>query len=189
MLLLLFHILIRVSLVKLIGVLLTLSFFVYAMLNSFINEVFANSYAVFMYGYKTKGLLFAVLSGRDQFINEKLIPLITEYWSFPNYIFGGQDVKKYYIEMGFFDLFLFFGLFGGIIYLYIFYRIFSIIPFQKKFKLFFGLSFLGIIATAGHFFESGIAGLHFLFMLLIITFSEREKHKVLHTNFQPNEIR
>jgi len=173
----LFHILIRVSLVKVLGILAGLLTFVYILLNSFINEILLNSYAVFMYMYNKGGLLFALLSGRDQFINEKLVPLISGYWVFPNYIFGGQEVKDYYIEMGFFDLFLFFGLFGCIIYLYVFYRIFSLIPFERKFKIFFALSLLVIIATAGHFFESGIAGLHFLLMLLIIHFSIKQKNQ------------
>ena len=106
--LLLFHVLLRVSFVKLVSLLVALTVFLYTILNSVINEILINSYAIFMYMYNKGGLLYALLSGRDQFINEKLVPLITEYWSLPNFIFGGQEVSKYYIEMGFFDLFLFF---------------------------------------------------------------------------------
>ena len=69
--------------------------------------------------------------------------------------------------MGFIDLFLFFGIIGFSIYLYIYYRLFTLFPFNRDFKIFFGLTLFLIIATAGHFFESGIVGVHFIFILLI----------------------
>lgn len=176
-LLVLFHIFIRIPLIKIIPVLIALAISGYFLFSSAINKILLNSYQVFMYMYNKGGLLYALLSGRDKYINSKLIPLFTEYWTFPNYFFGGQDVKEFYIEMGFIDLLLFFGIFGSLLYLYIFYKIFSIIPFEKKFKLFFGISFFLIVATAGHFFESGIAGVHFLFMLLIIYFSSHKQNE------------
>jgi len=176
-LLLLFHILIRVSLIKLIPVVVSSALLGYFLFSSVINKILINSYETFMYMYDKGGLLFALLSGRDQYINEKLIPLITKYWSFPNYFFGGQDIKEFYIEMGV-DIFLFFGFLGSFLYLYVFYKIFSLIPFERKFKLFFGISLISIVATAGHFFESGIAGIHFLFMLLIIYFSSQKQNAI-----------
>lgn len=176
-LLLIFHIFMRVPLIKMIPMVVSTFILGYFLFSSVINKILINSYQVFMYMYDKGGLLYALLSGRDRFINKKLVPLLTEYWSFPNYLFGGQDIKEFYIEMGF-DIFLFFGLVGSFLYLYVFYKIFCLIPFERKFKLFFGLSLFTIIATAGHFFESGIAGIHFLFMLLIIHFSSQKQNAI-----------
>lgn len=177
-LLLIFHIFMRVPLIKMIPMVVSTFILGYFLFSSVINKILINSYQVFMYMYDKGGLLYALLSGRDAFINKKLVPLISDHWSFPNFLFGGQDVKKFYIEMGFFDLFLFFGLIGSFLYLYVFYKIFNLIPFERKFKLFFCFSLISIIATAGHFFESGIAGLHFLFMLLIIYFSSQKQNTI-----------
>jgi hypothetical protein len=127
-----------------------------------------NSYDIFMYMYDKGGIWNALLSGRNEYINKKLTPLIFEQWSFPNIIFGGQDVVTHYIEMGFIDLVLFFGLFGSLIYFFVFYKIYRFLPFKKDFNLFFGIAFFTIVATAGHFFESGIAGMHFIIMILIL---------------------
>ncbi|WP_410006579.1 hypothetical protein [Aequorivita nionensis] len=166
-LLLLFHIFKRVSLRNILAFGISFLVFGYFLFSSAINKIFINSYNIFMYMYEREGLWGALLSGRGAYITEKLKPLILEQWTIPNFIFGGQDVVSHYIEMGFLDLFLFFGIFGSILYLYIFYSIFKIISFPKEFKLFFGISLAIIVATAGHFFESGIAGLHFIFLILM----------------------
>ena len=166
-LLLLFHVFKRVSIRNILTFGIAFLFFVYFLFSSAINKIFINSYNIFMYMYEREGLWGALLSGRGAYIREKLKPLIFEQWTLPNFIFGGQDVVSHYIEMGFLDLFLFFGIFGSILYLYIFYSIFKLISFPKDFKLFFGISLTIIVATAGHFFESGIAGLHFIFLLLV----------------------
>ncbi len=166
-LLLLFHIFQKVALKNILmyaGVLMLSGYLVFSRL---INEIIENSWAVFMYMYNRGGLWNALLSGRNAFIDEKLVPLITEIWTFPNFLFGGQDVTAHYIEMGFIDLFLFFGLIGSLLYLFVYYKIFNLISFAIRFKIFFGLSLMIIIATAGHFFESGIVGIHFIFLLLI----------------------
>jgi hypothetical protein len=176
-LLLLYHIFSKVSLKKLliIGTIGIIS--VYLFFNTMINKIFLNSYNVFMHGYREGGFLFALTSGRNEFIQEKLEPLIFDIWSLPNFIFGGQDVSNFYMEMGFLDMFLFFGLLGMFIYGYLYFKLLMLINFQKEFKLFFIFTFLLIIATAGHFFTSGIAGLHFIFFILIIKFNRTREWK------------
>jgi hypothetical protein len=177
-LLFLFHLFKRVSLKNILTFGISFLIFGYFLFSSAINRIFINSYNIFMYMYEREGLWGALLSGRGAYIREKLKPLIFEEWTIPNFIFGGQDVVSHYIEMGFIDLFLFFGIFGSILYLYIFYNIFKMISFPKDFKLFFGISLAIIIATAGHFFESGIAGLHFIFLLLINRNLSKKLHNV-----------
>jgi len=166
-LLLLFHIVKRVSIRNILTFGISLLTVGYLLFSTAVNKIFKNSYDIFMYMYYKGGLWNALLSGRNDYIMDKLAPLVFEHWSFPNFFFGGQDVVSHYIEMGFIDLLLFFGIFGTILYLFIFYSIFKTIPFPRDFKIFFGISLTIIIATAGHFFESGIAGLHFIFLLLI----------------------
>jgi len=163
----LFHVVKKVSLKKVIlfgGLFLLIGYFLFIKI---INKIIINSYDVFIYMYNKGGLMNAVLSGRNSFVESKLQPLIFDYWSLPNFFLGGQDVKAHYIEMGLIDLFLFFGFFGFIIYLFMYYKLFSLIDFKKDFKIFFGLILLFIIATSGHFFESGIAGVHFIMFIII----------------------
>ncbi len=168
-LLLFFHIYKKVSFKNIIAFGLSSAVIGYFLFGTIINKIIINSYDTFMYMYDKGGLAYALFSGRNVYIYDKLFPLITEYWSLPNFIFGGQDVVAHYIEMGFIDLLLFFGFFGFIIYIYVFYRIFKLLPFRKDFMIFFSISFFLIVATAGHFFESGIAGIHFMMMLLILS--------------------
>ena len=166
-LLFLFHVLKRVPLKKVLLFVVTTALAGYFLFTTTINKIFINSWQVFMYRYERVGLLGALLSGRDTFITRKLEPLVFDIWSFPNFIFGGQDVVSHYIEMGFFDLFLFFGLFGFTLYLFMFKKMISLLSFPKDFNFFVFVSLFIIIATAGHFFESGIAGIHFIFIILI----------------------
>lgn len=167
-LLLCFHLFKKVSLKNILTFGFSALLFGYLLFSTLINKIILNSYNTFMYMYNREGLWFALFSGRNVYIQDKLFPLIFEYWSVPNYLFGGQDVVAHYIEMGLIDLALFFGIIGFVIYLYVFYRIFNLLSLERDFKIFFGFTFLLIIATAGHFFESGIAGIHFMMMLLIL---------------------
>lgn len=166
-LLFIFHLFFKLPIRQALSFIIGMGLIGYLAMRTTINKILSNSLEFFMYRYERYGLLTALLSGRDAFINEKLIPLMKEYWIFPNYLFGGQDVMKFYIEMGLFDLFLFYGIIGMILFLYAFIKIYQTLDFPFKFKLFFGISLMMIVATAGHFFESGIAGIHFIMLLLI----------------------
>lgn len=167
-LLFLFHIFRKVSLKNVLTFGLLFLIFGYFLFSTVINKILLNSYNIFMYMYDKGGLYNALLSGRNQYIDDKLLPLVIDHWSLPNFFFGGQDVVAHYIEMGFIDLFLFFGIFGFILYLFVFYQIFKLLPFDRDFRIFFGITLFIIVATAGHFFESGIAGIHFIIMLIIL---------------------
>ena len=171
-LLFLFHIFTRLPLKKILIFGASMSVMGYAIFSSTINKIFLNSWAVFMYVYNKYGLLHALLSGRNTFISKRLFPLFTDIWVFPNYIFGGQNRTTHLIEMGFFDLFLFFGLFGAFIYLYLLALLIKRIEFPAYLKWFFITALLIIVATAGHFFESAIAGIHFIFLILISKYSK-----------------
>lgn len=163
-----YHLFIKVSLKNILIFGLSFGLIGYLLFATLINAILLNSYEVFMYVYRTEGLTYALFSGRNVFIEAKLLPLISEQWTIFNFFVGGQDVVAHYIEMGFIDLFLFFGFFGFILYLFVFYQIFKLLPFKGNFQIFFALTLGLIIATAGHFFESGIAGIHFIMMIIIL---------------------
>lgn len=163
-----YHLFVKVSFKNILIFGLAFGLIGYVLFSTLINAILINSYEVFMYVYRTEGLTYALFSGRNVFIEAKLWPLITEHWTVFNFFVGGQDVVAHYIEMGFIDLFLFFGIFGFILYLFIFFQIFKLLPFRGNFQIFFALTLGLIIATAGHFFESGIAGIHFIMMIIIL---------------------
>ena len=61
------------------------------------------------------GYLTLILSQRDLNFNKTLEYLEVE-GTFKNLLIGGIEFPKYLVEMDFIDLFLFFGLIGGVIY-------------------------------------------------------------------------
>jgi len=166
-LLLLFHLTQKISIKKLLISIVSLGLLFYFVFSTTINKILYNAWLNFQYSYDKKGLLFAILSGRNEFFETKLFPLIIKKWSFLNFLVGGQDAVKHYIEMGFFDLFLFFGFLGGLLYLYMFIKIFNLISFEYKFKLFFFLALMGIVFLSGHFFTSSIVALYFIVFVLV----------------------
>lgn len=167
-LLLFFHLFKNVPLKKLVTYFVTFGILGYLLFSTIINKIVLNSLNVFLNVYRKDGLITALLSGRNIYFEKKIFPLIFEYWQLPNLLIGGQDVTAFYSEMGFIDVFLFFGIIGTILYLYVFYKLFMLLNFQKDFKIFFGVCLSLIIATAGHFFESGIATIHFVFLIIMV---------------------
>ena len=153
---------------KLVTYFVTFGILGYLLFSTIINKIVLNSLNVFLNVYRKDGLITALLSGRNIYFEKKIFPLIFEYWQLPNLLIGGQDVTAFYSEMGFIDVFLFFGIIGTILYLYVFYKLFMLLNFQKDFKIFFGVCLSLIIATAGHFFESGIATIHFVFLIIMV---------------------
>lgn len=166
-LLLLFHLFKKIPIKKLITSLFVGSLLGYLVFHAMLNKILLNAWQVFMYLYHKKGLLFALTSGRNEFIEKKLEPLVFGKWLPPNFIFGGQDVVYYYTEMGFIDLVLFFGPVGAIFYSLIYFKLINLLSFRKDFKLFFSVSLFIIIFTSGHYFDSSIVGFYFIVFLLL----------------------
>jgi hypothetical protein len=163
----LYHLTQRVSIKKLLIFSISILSVGYLLFYSLLNKILMNAWENFQYNVEKHDLLFALLSGRNTFIQQKLIPLITEKWEWINFLVGGHDITHYYIEMGLLDLFLFFGIVGSLLYLYLFVKIYNYVDFDYKFKIFFLVLLLGLIALSGHFFESAIAGIHFIFFVII----------------------
>lgn len=131
--------------------------------NDKLYEQLASLWVIFLRHYEQDGLITALLSGRNNFIASKMLPLFSEYWSLPNFLFGGHDIVQFYMEMGFFDLLLMFGGIGFLVYL-LTYSYF-VMPFIRmdKYWMFSVIVLFIIVFTSGHFFESPVSALYIAF--------------------------
>lgn len=131
-------------------------------------------YAVLYDVYREHDLVTMLTSYRNLKLQENFLPLIKDKWHFVNYIFGGTDFVKYRIEFELFDLMLFFGIVGSIIYLFFYFT--SVVRFGKlaSFGRIQMLFFLIIGMLSGTFFHSAPTALYLLVVLSSLTFN---KHK------------
>jgi len=98
-----------------------------------------------------KGLLSVFLSFRDILLVRDVIPYINENWTFMNYLFGGVHDISTQSEMGFIDLFYYWGILGGLFYLVVYYK--SFFTFKLNSILLFFITVLAfVIFIAGNFF-------------------------------------
>lgn len=150
-------------------------FLVYINFYSLINKIILKSIVFFEKVYREKGFWYALTSGRNEFFEMKLFPLLSK-WNFANYIFGGQDIVNYNMEMDFIDQFLFFGILGFLLYFFLFNYLIKNLLLPKDLKIFFILSIFALAFAAGHLFNSDMVGIHFIFFILLI-YSEKLNQK------------
>ena len=112
---------------------------------------------------QNEGLLSAILSFRDDLFIEQTLPFIRENWSWANYLFGGISELSVRSQMGFIDIFLFWGILGGIFYLYTFYTTFFTFPIVKS-TLYILLSLALMVFLAGNFFENASVAIYLLIL-------------------------
>ena len=106
---------------------------------------------IFVQIREEKGLLTAILSGRDRLLYEDTLPDIQQNWNALNYVFGGVSDIQLRSEMSFIDLFYFFGVIGGIYYFILYLKTyFSNNKLFKHWGLF--ILLVAIVFVAGNFF-------------------------------------
>ena len=108
---------------------------------------------------ESNGLIYVLLSGRTLYLTQVTSEIIDK-WTVFNYFVGGQDQSKFMIEMDFFDLFLFLGLIGGVVYLILYFTTIFKFKLSKPFNLFFTFTFFLLAFLGGHFFASAINALY-----------------------------
>ncbi len=114
-----------------------------------------------------QGILSAILSSRDELFLNETIPYMQEHWHWPNYLFGGISDLALRSQMGFIDLFLFWGSIGGILYLILFYKTF--IPnLTKKNSGYIILTLTLMVFLAGNFFENASLAIYLLILKEIL---------------------
>ena len=101
--------------------------------------------------YYRYDILTAFLSYRNKLLMEKMIPFIKENWSLGNYLFGGINSISTRSQMGFFDVFYFFGSIGSIYYIYVLIKNYLMFQINKINSLFLVLILL-LIFLSGNFF-------------------------------------
>ena len=129
----------------------------------------------FYFIWKNYGILTSILSYRDLLFMDKTLPFISHNWTVLNYFFGGINDITTRSQMGFIDLFYFFGIIGSIYYLYLYginYIKYKITKESLLFLLFIGAT----IAITGNFFlNSSVV----VYMLIIreLSFKTNESSK------------
>lgn len=154
---------------------------VFLIVNYLQSEEFQTLIAFFMRTLENKGFFYMMLSGRNEILmNES--SLVLKNWTFLNFFFGGRDVVNYIMEMDFFDLILFFGAFGSLVYIYLFYKMFIQKLIWHKFFTFFIFSILLLAFFGGHFLTSPTTAVYF--SLIIIYFQNyRLKQYAKNSNY------
>lgn len=129
---------------------------------------------------KEAGLLSSILSYRNDLFLEETIPFIDKNWRFSNYLFGGISNLNLRSQLGFVDVFLFWGLLGGVLYLYAFYK--NFVTFYLNKSYFYFILFLSIIVfLAGNFFENASVAIY------LIVLREKFLEEQSKSNYKMNE--
>ncbi|MBE0515393.1 hypothetical protein, partial [Sulfurimonas sp.] len=129
------------------------------------SEEFQTLIAFFMRTLETKGLMHMMLSGRNEILMNESVQVL-ESWTFLNFLFGGRNVLVFIMEMDFFDLLLFFGGLGSLIYTYLFYKMFIQKLIWHKFFTFFTFSVLVLAFFGGHFLTSPTSAVYFSLVII-----------------------
>lgn len=137
----------------------------------FIYENFTSLFEV----YREKGILSALTSLRSDNFKNNFLPVLSENWNGLNYLFGGTDFEKYRVEFEIFDIFLFFGIIGTLIYLIFYFK--NVINFNRMQN--FGKVQMGILLLtaliSGNFFNNAPIAMYFLIILSVLRDDAFEK--------------
>ncbi|WP_156772426.1 hypothetical protein [Urechidicola croceus] len=132
-----------------------------------IKLIFFQKFDVFVNIYQEKGLVTSITSYRNTLFFKVINDTILNHWNFLNYIFGGSEFYKLRVEFGWVDIYLFFGIFGLLVY-FLFFKKLLIITGYNKFYLVVLVVVLGVDFFAGGFVSS--ANQPILFLLITAYF-------------------
>lgn len=132
--------------------------------------------AYFISKMNSEGLWYMLFSGRTMYLGEMQTKII-DHWSLINYFVGGLD--SFMIEMDLFDLYLFLGLFGTIIYFILLFATIFKFTLLKPFNLFFLFSFMTLALLGGHFFTSVITALYLCLISMFIYVTQAKPNDIL----------
>lgn len=114
-----------------------------------------------------RGLFSVLVSLRDAYLMEEMIPLIKDQWTWRNYLFGGGFDMHFRSQFGLLDLFYFFGMIGMSLYLWVFYKLF--VPFKKRLgTIIFLTGTFVMMAFSANFFYETILGIYLVFAKLYL---------------------
>ncbi|PKP25095.1 MAG: hypothetical protein CVU03_09710 [Bacteroidetes bacterium HGW-Bacteroidetes-2] len=114
-----------------------------------------------------ESLFTALMSYRDEQFWEITLPYIKENWTWINYLIGGVTDFDLRSQMDLIDVFFFWGILGGALYLHLFFRLF--LPFKMNRTGWVFISFLAfIVFLAGNFFVYSFVALFLVVLKLIL---------------------
>lgn len=122
-----------------------------SLLVTVIAYFFFFKYGLFNRIRESKGILSAVLSYRDLLFINNTKPYILENWTWINYLFGGTSNYDLRSQMEIIDLFFFWGIFGGLLYLVTFIKTYITFQLNNLFWVFATLLTI-VVLLAGNFF-------------------------------------
>lgn len=140
-----------------------------------ITYMFFYKYALFNNIRMNHGIISALMSYRDQLFFNETLPFIKSNWNVLNYLFGGIADIKTRSQMELVDIFYFFGIIGGLLYLYTFKKFFLEGKLNRSIKTLLLFTF-GIILFAGNFF--GYASVAIYVVVLSEFLKEHARDKV-----------
>lgn len=118
--------------------------------------------------YQERGAFSSLTSLRDVNFKNNFLPVLSEKWTWLNYLFGGTDFEIYRIEFEIFDVFLYFGIIGMLLYLIFYFK--NVINFSRMNR--FGKIQMGIlILTAlisGNFLNNAPVALYLIIILSVL---------------------
>lgn len=143
-------------------------------------DSFNKIFLVFQKIYYSNGFLSSLTSYRSDLFYKTFNEFVKKNWAFENYIFGGPSFQNYIFITGmdFFDLYLFFGLIGMVVY----FKIFNFLvdfKVQGNFMIFY-FSTLAITSflSSAFLYDPYV---NLLFVIMIWYFSHQEKINTTHT--------
>ncbi|MFN2261072.1 MAG: hypothetical protein ABR595_03285 [Psychroflexus sp.] len=143
---------------------------------AFMKKTLQNTYNIFYNLYEKEGVISALTSFRSRKFKE-YIEVYSQEWSWLNYIFGGKTGYYLNIEFDFVDLFIFFGIVGAILYLWLYYKIIFKMYLPKYSLLILGL--ITVAALSGQFFYNTNITLFFAPMSVLLLKWQNDNAKVL----------
>jgi len=124
-----------------------------------------------------KGLVDAILSFRNTLLTDQLLPFIGQNWSVPNYLFGGITDLNTRSQMAFIDVFYFWGILGGIFYLYIYFKSYLKVKISRP-EIYYFPIILVIAFLGGNFFFNASTAIYLLIFREIIHLQNNIKKPV-----------
>ncbi|MEO7282512.1 hypothetical protein [Gelidibacter sp.] len=147
----------------------------FVVLGVFILYVFFFKFGIFNEIRQQDGLISSLMSYRDELLLERTVPYILENWSFLNYLFGGVSDLSTKSQIEFIDVFYFFGVIGGFLYYFIFFRIFLIFKAHIYVAILLSALFIIVLLT-GNFFGYPSIAIYLVILREYLEQNEQNKH-------------
>ena len=141
----------------------------------FVIYVFFFKFGIFNEIRQQDGLISSLMSYRDELLINRTIPFILENWSFPNYLFGGVSDLSTKSQIDFIDILYFFGIIGGFLYYFIFFRTFWVFKADSDIAILL-LSLFIIVFLTGNFFGYPSIAIYLVILREYIVQNEQNKY-------------